>query len=679
MKRFLCKGLILALLCAMCLPAALAEDVPEAVSEAVEAEVAEATETGDTGLTVEGAPAPVEEAPAPEAETAQDAPMAAVTDEVPADEGEQAVAAPEVAAATGIQLSAAAVNLGVKEKLTLGVTALPAGSAVPAVTWRSDNEKIVRVDAGGTLLGVKRGTANVYAQMAGGAEVPCAVTVMKAPGKLAMNPKKLTLGSDGMTTQLTFSVPKGCFSNSFTWASSNPGVAVVDANGLVTTVGPGKCTIAVKAYNGKGGKCSVTVLGSPTAIAFPVQSLSMAVGQNLKLSPSVTFSAKKNADPGITYAIGADSRDAGCVSLNPATGEVSGVRKGSCVITATTYNGKVATLPVTVAAAPTDISLNQESVSIGVKDVYSGLLANLSVPAGETEVASTVVWTTSNKKVATVDANGIVTGVRKGSCVITATTANGLKDACKVSVFKAPRKLSLNPAKAVLNVGETGQYQVVFPRGTGGTVRFDTSDHAIATIDDFGVVTAVAEGTVTVTATCYNGRTAKGTLQIGSAANQVDLPATEYSSIISTTSQYSDNMTNAQKLEYVIYVAQSQAGKPYIYGSGYKGGTPSGFDCSGLVYWCFQHIGVKMKDTAYKQGYDSSQTKISSVSQLKRGDIVCFNTVADGSDDLCDHTGIYLGNGYFIHASSSAKKVVTSTLASGYYSRTFSWGRRVLG
>ena len=120
MKRFLCKGLILALLCAMCLPAALAEDVPEAVSEAVEAEVAEATETGDTGLTVEGAPAPVEEAPAPEAETAQDAPMAAVTDEVPADEGEQAVAAPEVAAATGIQLSAAAVNLGVKEKLTLG-------------------------------------------------------------------------------------------------------------------------------------------------------------------------------------------------------------------------------------------------------------------------------------------------------------------------------------------------------------------------------------------------------------------------------------------------------------------------------------------------------------------------------------------------------------------------------
>ena len=60
---------------------------------------------------------------------------------------------------------------------------------------------------------------------------------------------------------------------------------------------------------------------------------------------------------------------------------------------------------------------------------------------------------------------------------------------------------------------------------------------------------------------------------------------------------------------------------------------------------------------------------------LKRGDMVCFDTVSDS--DACDHTGIYLGNGYFIHASSAAKKVILSSLSSGYYKRTFSWGRRV--
>ena len=680
MKRFLCNALILALLCAACLPAALAEEeMPEAIIEAVEAEAAEATEINpETGLTVEGAP---EEASTPEPEASAEQPMAVVTDETPADAGDQAVAAPEegatevaapeVAATAAVNQVPAAVSIGVKEKY-----AIPAPASV--VGWRSDNEKIVRVD-GGTVVGVKRGTANVYAKMVDGSETPCAVTVMKAPGKLVLSAKKLTLGADGMTAQLTYKVPSGCFSNTFTWASSNPAVATVDANGVITSVGAGRCSISVKAFNGKGGKCTVTVQGSPTGIAFSTQSLSIAVGQGLKLKPNVTFSAKKNnANPGITYSISPDSRDAGCVSLNPSTGELTGVRKGSAVIVAATYNGKVATLPVTVAAAPTGISLNQVSASIGVKDVYSGLLANLTIPAGETEVASTVTWTTSNKKVATVDDNGVITGVRRGTCVITATTANGLKDSCKITVYKAPRKFKLNPSTATMNVGEIEQYQVVFPKGTGGTVRFDTSDHNIATIDDFGVVTGVAEGTVTVTATCFNGRSAKATLHVVTAGGEVTVPPTEYSSIVSTTTEYRENMTNAEKLEYVIYCAQSQIGKPYIYGSGYKGGTPNGFDCSGLVYWSFMHINKKVKDSAYRQGYDNSMPKISSAAQLKRGDILCFNTVSDGANDLSDHTGIYLGNGYFIHASSSAKKVVTSTLSSGYYSRTFSWGRRPL-
>ena len=64
---------------------------------------------------------------------------------------------------------------------------------------------------------------------------------------------------------------------------------------------------------------------------------------------------------------------------------------------------------------------------------------------------------------------------------------------------------------------------------------------------------------------------------------------------------------------------------------------------------------------------------------LKRGDIVCFNTISDS--DLVDHVGIYLGSGYFIHASSgtsNGKQVVVSSLSSGFYNRVFSWGRRPL-
>ena len=56
--------------------------------------------------------------------------------------------------------------------------------------------------------------------------------------------------------------------------------------------------------------------------------------------------------------------------------------------------------------------------------------------------------------------------------------------------------------------------------------------------------------------------------------------------------------------------------------------------------------------------------------------MVFFNTISDS--DLSDHAGIYIGEGYFIHASSGAHKVVVSNLTTGYYGRVFSWGRRIL-
>ena len=210
---------------------------------------------------------------------------------------------------------------------------------------------------------------------------------------------------------------------------------------------------------------------------------------------------------------------------------------------------------------------------------------------------------------------------------------------------------------------------------TGGSVHFETSNPAVATIDDDGVVIGVAAGTVTITATCFNGKKATATLTIGTTS--VELPTSEYASTESQVTSYREGMSNAEKLEYVIYCAQTQRGKPYKSGGGYsQEDNPAGFDCSGLVYWSFLHINVKVQASAYRQGYDDSQPKIG-MGDLRRGDIVCFNTNENDSDQS-DHTGIYLGNGKFIHASSSAKKVVESTLAAGYYNRTFSWGRRVL-
>lgn len=125
------------------------------------------------------------------------------------------------------------------------------------------------------------------------------------------------------------------------------------------------------------------------------------------------------------------------------------------------------------------------------------------------------------------------------------------------------------------------------------------------------------------------------------------------------------------RVERTIFVAQAFAGMPYAK----KANPPKTFDCATYAHYCYGKAGCDdLKDSSKGQGYDDDFEKID-YDHLKRGDLVCFDTVSD--DDLSDHVGIYLGGGYFLHASSAAKKVMLSTLASGYYKRTFSWGRRI--
>ena len=136
-----------------------------------------------------------------------------------------------------------------------------------------------------------------------------------------------------------------------------------------------------------------------------------------------------------------------------------------------------------------------------------------------------------------------------------------------------------------------------------------------------------------------------------------------------TSGDPGENASAGQRLEYAIYNAQENLGKPYVYGST----GPNSFDCSGLTTYAFRKIGVSLKRSAYSQGYDSGYDKVEGVGSLRRGDLVFFNTISDS--DLSDHVGIYLGSGYFIHASSSANKVIMSKVKN--YSGRFVGALRV--
>ena len=143
-------------------------------------------------------------------------------------------------------------------------------------------------------------------------------------------------------------------------------------------------------------------------------------------------------------------------------------------------------------------------------------------------------------------------------------------------------------------------------------------------------------------------------------------------SLVTDTKPAADT-SSSSKVTTLIKGAKSLLGRPYVYGAS----GPSTFDCSGFVRFCYGKVGVSISGNAKSIGYTSRFKRVTKVSALQQGDIVCFDTVSDS--DLSDHVGIYIGSGQFIHASSAGGKVITSTLSSGYYNQKFSWGLRVFG
>lgn len=108
-------------------------------------------------------------------------------------------------------------------------------------------------------------------------------------------------------------------------------------------------------------------------------------------------------------------------------------------------------------------------------------------------------------------------------------------------------------------------------------------------------------------------------------------------------------------------------------GSRYVGGgsSPKGFDCSGFTSYIYRQFDITLPRSSTGQAYVGTQLN---KSDLLPGDLLIFsNTYKKGPS----HTGIYLGNGQFIHASTSKTGVIISDLNSAYYTSKFTFGRRL--
>ena len=170
------------------------------------------------------------------------------------------------------------------------------------------------------------------------------------------------------------------------------------------------------------------------------------------------------------------------------------------------------------------LQISAKKLVIGVKEKCTVLTAT-RIPENSKDA---VTWSSNKSSVAKVDKKtGRITGVAKGTAIITAKTASGLKASCTVSVKKAPDMVTLTPAEMSLTVGQTGALKSKLPSGTGSTLTYTSANRKVATVDRLnGVVTAVAPGTTKITVKTFNGKTATCNVTVTAEPTEVFLPET---------------------------------------------------------------------------------------------------------------------------------------------------------
>ena len=179
-------------------------------------------------------------------------------------------------------------------------------------------------------------------------------------------------------------------------------------------------------------------------------------------------------------------------------------------------------LPKTILVPVQGVKLNVSQLSFSKPDETKHLTASV-MPENATN--KTVIWTTSNKKIAQVS-NGKVTSKGPGTCTITAS-AGGTSTICKVNVKAPTEKITLNKTSATVYTGKTYTLTPdLIPSNSTDSVTWTSSNAKVAKVSSNGVVTGLAKGSATITAKTTSGKTAACKVTVKTAATKVTLSKT---------------------------------------------------------------------------------------------------------------------------------------------------------
>ncbi|MFN8573914.1 MAG: Ig-like domain-containing protein [Gemmatimonadaceae bacterium] len=436
------------------------------------------------------------------------------------------------------------VNVGGQTQLTATLRNASGGPiAGQLVTFSSSDVTAATVspasantDANGqvfiTVTGVAVGATTVTAT-SGSSQSTSTISVASTPvATVSVTPSPVSV-AETQTTQLT-ATAKDAAGNVLTgrtivWSSSNPNVSV-NASGLVTAVantGGQSATVTATAPGSGAGGSSPSGTASVSVTYLPVSSVTIApspatvtVAGTTQLTASLFSSTGAPLSAtGRTIVWGPSATPA--VATVNSTGRVTGVAIGSTTVPVS------ATSPGQGSPATSSVNVNVSNVAVASVTVSPGPTATVHVgslyantftavtkdASGNVLPGRTIIWSSNDPSKATVDPlTGLVTGVATGSVTITATS-EGVPGTSAVtvdlvtitSVTVTPNPVSLIPAQtqAMTATPKDSAGNTVSGAALGGrATSWSSSQPAFATVNSSsGLVTAVAQGASTITAT----------------------------------------------------------------------------------------------------------------------------------------------------------------------------------
>lgn len=337
---------------------------------------------------------------------------------------------------SSIKLNATSKTLYNGKSTTLKATVFPINATNKSLTWKSSNTKVATIDKNGKVKALKVGNAIITATSTDGSNVSaqCKIKVVQRVTKIKLNKSIINLSKKGKTAKLKATVlPNNAYNKSVTWKSNNTKVVTVDKNGKIkATTNNGTTYVNAIAKNGSKIRTRVLVVVGEKVKKITLNRTSVTLNRGAK---NRGFQLKKSIkNKNATYkAVNWYTSNKNVATVN-SNGKVTIKHRGKVVITVKAKDGsnKSAKCKFTVKQLVTKLSYNNKKQ---VKEVYKNKTIKFAVTVVPSNANNKgLTYSSSNKKVATVNSKGVVKGIKAGTVTITAKAKDRSNKVVKIKV-----------------------------------------------------------------------------------------------------------------------------------------------------------------------------------------------------------------------------------------------------